>query len=136
MIDAHVKIPSLNPSGFVQFLIDTGADCTTITQGDGKRLRINYAALTKEDHCMGYGGASVNFLCDGTVSFAEIGVIEYEFDVELRISKPEPGTSDLLLIPSLLGRDILNRWKISFDPQDRLIVADVLSCDRSSSLQL
>lgn len=137
MISAHVTIPTIKASGFIEFLIDTGADSTTITQADGKRLRINYTKLTTEDHGIGYAGSTSDFICDGTVTFSEIGVMEYEYDVELRITKPDPVVSlELLMIPSLLGRDILNQWHLSFDPSARLITANVLSCDRSSSLDL
>jgi predicted aspartyl protease len=133
MIEAHVSIPSINAGGFVQFLIDTGADCTTITPADGRRLRVEYSRLTREDHSMGYSGSTMDFVCDGTIVFAEIGVVEYEFDVELRLARPNPDTPELLMLPSLLGRDVLNRWKLTFDPADRTITADVLSCSRRSS---
>jgi hypothetical protein len=134
MIEAHVAIPAIKAGGFVQFLIDTGADCTTITPADGKRLRINYSLLTDEDHSMGYTGSTVDLICKGVVTFAEIGVKDYEFDVDLHVTKPDPKTPELLLLPSLLGRDILNRWQITFDPKALSITAAVLSFDRSNSL--
>jgi hypothetical protein len=134
MIEAHVSIPSIKAGGFVQFLIDTGADCTTITPADGRRLRVDYSRLAREDHAMGYSGSTMDFVCDGIITFAEIGVVEYEFDVELRLTKPDPTAPELLMLPSLLGRDVLNQWKLTFDPPNRMIVADVLSCSRRSSL--
>src|SRR6058998_3057106 len=53
MIDAHVTIPSIKAGGFIQFLIDTDADCTTVTPADGRRLRVDYSKLTREDHSVG-----------------------------------------------------------------------------------
>lgn len=134
MIDAHVSIPSIKASGFVTFLIDTGADCTTLTQADGRRLHIDYSRLTTEDHAVGYSGSTSDYLCEGIVTFSEIGVVEYNYKIELRVTKPDSNMPELFVIPSLLGRDILNRWKLSFDPAAKTIVADVISCDRSSSL--
>ena len=132
MIEAHVSIPAMRAGGFVQFLIDTGADCTTLTPADGKRLRIDYGMLTREDRSVGYTGSTLDFICQGIVTFAEIGVAEYEYDVDFRVTKPNPTISELLMLPSLLGRDILNRWRTTFDPRTRAITVDILSCDRQS----
>jgi hypothetical protein len=136
MIEAHVTIPSIKAAGFIQFLIDTGADCTTLTPADGRRLRIDHTKLTTEDHSIGYAGSTLDFICKGIVTFSEIGVVEYEYDVDLRVTKPDPGIPELFMLPSLLGRDILNRWQLSFDPKAMTITANVLSCDRSNSLNL
>src|SRR6185437_2504022 len=128
MIEGHVSIPSIGAGGFIQFLIDTGADCTTITPSDGKRLRIDYNRLTNEDHSMGYTGSTLDFVCDGIITFSEIGIVEYEYDIELRITKLDPNNAELFLLPSLLGRDVLNQWYLSLDPKAKKITADVLSC--------
>jgi hypothetical protein len=130
MIQARVTIPSINAGAFVDFILDTGADCTTIMPADGRRMRVDYTRLLKEDHSIGTAGATLDFLCDGIVTFSEIGVVEYEYDVELRLIKPDPNVLELLMPPSLLGRDILNKWRTSFDPQNRIITAEVLSADR------
>ena len=130
MIQARVTIPSINAGAFVDFIIDTGSDCTTIMPSDSRRMRVDYTKLDKEDHSIGTGGATLDFLCDGIVTFTEIGVAEYEYDVELRLIKPNPRVPELLMPPSLLGRDILNRWRTSFDPQNRIISVEVLSFDR------
>ena len=115
MIEAHISIPTIKAGGFVLFLIDTGADCTTKPPGDGKRLRIDYSQLKFEDHSVGYTGSAMDFICDGIVTFSEIGVVEYEYDIELRITKqPKRNHMELMMIPSLLGRDVLNRWQTSF----------------------
>ena len=136
MIEAHISIPDIGAGGFVQFLIDTGADCTTITPADSRRLRIDYKKLTREDHSMGYSGPALDYLCKGIVLFAELGVAEYEYDIELRVTRPDFNIPELVMLPSLLGRDILNQWRITFDPANRSIMADVLSFDRSNSLKL
>jgi hypothetical protein len=130
MIEARVSIPSINAGGFVEFILDTGADCTTLMPNDGRRMRVDYSKLTKEDHSIGSAGASLDFLCDGVVVFTEIGIVEYEYKIELRLTKPDPEIPELLTLPSLLGRDIINRWQTTFDPTAMRISANVLSCDR------
>jgi hypothetical protein len=135
MIEAHVSIPSIGAGGFVQFLIDTGADCTTLTPADGRRLRIDYNRLTREDHAIGYTGSTADFMCEGIVTFADLGVAEYEYDIDLRITKPDHNI-ELFVIPSLLGRDIINRWQLGLDPKTQLITANVLSSDRMTSMKI
>ena len=94
-------------------------------------MRVDYTKLDKEDHSIGSAGATLDFLCDGVVTFSEIGVVEYEYDIELRLIKPDPKTPELLMPPSLLGRDILNRWQLNLDPKERVIRANVLTSDRT-----
>ena len=130
MIEAHITIPSIHAGGFVQFLIDTGADCTTLTPADARRLRVDYPKLTTEDHGIGYTGATMDYVCPAIITFSEIGVVEYEYDIDLRITKPDPDIPELFILPSLLGRDIINRWQINFDPQSKLILATIINCDR------
>jgi hypothetical protein len=98
-------------------------------------LRVDYSKLVNEDFSVGYTGSSSDFICRAIVTFAEIGVVEYQYDIEMRLTKPDITTPELLLIPSLLGRDILNQWKMSFDPKERMITADVLSCTQQNSLR-
>jgi hypothetical protein len=130
MIEGRISIPSIGAGGFVQFLIDTGADCTTLTPNSARMIRVNYNKLTVEDHSMGYSGTSSDFICPAIISFSEIDVVEYEYDIELRITKPDPGMPELLVLPPLLGRDILNRWRLMLDPKAKKIAIDVLSSDR------
>jgi hypothetical protein len=132
MIQARVSIPSINAGGFVEFILDTGADCTTLMPNDSRKMHVDYSRLSKEDHSIGSAGASLDYLCDGVVIFSEIGVVEYEYDIELRLIKPDPTVPELLMPPSLLGRDIINQWQLSFDPKAMLISANVLSCDRET----
>ena len=111
-------------------MIDTGADCTTLTPADAKRLRVDYGKLTNEDHGIGYNGATMDFVCPAIVTFSEIGVVEYAYEIELRITKPDPDIPELFILPSLLGRDIINRWQLNLDPQSRTVAVTVIDCDR------
>lgn len=131
MIEGFIDIPSIGVRGFLQFLIDTGSDCTVLMPADAARLKVEYSKLADQDHSIGSGGASLDHVCDARATFAEIGVMEYEYDIRLRLPEPKP---ELFIAPSLLGRDIINRWQTSFDPSRRTIIANVLSYDRGRSL--
>ena len=126
-IEAYVDIPLLKVAGFVLFLIDTGSDCTVIMPADARLLKIDYSKLKSTDTSIGSSGPSLDYLCHAIVIFAEKGVRAYSYNVELRIPESKPET---MILPSLLGRDIFNRWQASFDPSKRTIIANVLSCDR------
>lgn len=50
----------------------------------------------------------------------------YGYEIELRICQP---SDEILTIPSLLGRDIIDRWRVTYDKPDLRLVADVATAD-------
>ena len=115
----NIEIPRLGISNRITFLVDTGAYKTTILPRDGQRLRLPYDRLRGNISIHGVGGSSrhfwerviLNFNDDGATitRLIEVGIMPYS-DV--------PQTFGL---PSLLGRDVLNNWRILYDqPANRL----------------
>jgi hypothetical protein len=131
LIEGYLDIPSFGIQGFVQFLIDTGADNTVLMPADAKRLKVDYSKFTITDHSLGSGGASLDYLCPAVAIFAEAGHTAHSYGITLRLPEPKP---ELFIAPSLLGRDILNRWHMTFHPTNKTIVAEVLSSDRQFPL--
>jgi hypothetical protein len=127
LIEGYIDIPSLQVRGFVLFLIDTGSDRTVLMPADAKRLKVDYSKITDTDHSLGSGGPSLDYVCPAIAMFGETGIAMHSYRVELRLPEPKP---ELFIAPSLVGRDILNRWRMSFDPEKRTIIADIISSDR------
>ena len=50
----------------------------------------------------------------------------YAYDIRLLIHHP---TDDAMRVPSLLGRDVIDRWRVTYDKSARELVADVVSAD-------
>ncbi len=120
-------MPRLSVQGQVSFLVDTGADKTVLMPLDGQRLAIDYTKLNGNERTVGIGGFSVNFVEKALVVFLDSSNnVLCVYSIDLQISPPSPAIMD---IPSLLGRDILNQWRMSYNERRDLLAFKVLSAD-------
>jgi hypothetical protein len=110
-VDAFVLIPSIGLRGNVSFLLDTGADCTVLAEVDARRLGMDYAALAHPMRSFGIGGASNDFQEPAVLGIAD-GPALHLFAISLIVKSPDP---NLITMPSLLGRDVINRMRITLE---------------------
>ena len=111
----------------INFLIDTGADTTTITPLAALNNEIDFSQLTKKKNpSIGIGGAQ---LCE-----YEIDDVGFRFrDVKgnpiyakldyIDVMEPDPKAkkdSDMFKIPSLLGTDMLHSLKLTYNSHAKL----------------
>ena len=99
----------------IDFLLDTGADVTCIHPGDLRPLGIEtrFVPAGSAIEASGIGG--------GGRYFEEIAVLQFEDETETRyyainlyIAEPNQEMEGL---PSVLGRDVVNRWRMIYDPE-------------------
>jgi predicted aspartyl protease len=128
-IEAFLRIPSLGVEGLVTFLIDTGADSTVLFPGDAKRLNISESDLSEcdRDHSLGTSGPSCDYVVPAVLIVTEENGVSHAYSIELRIPEYDP---ELMIIPSLIGRDVLNHLSMTFDPTNKILEAEVRSSDR------
>ena len=71
---------------------------------------------------------------DARIVFADsdVGAV-YVYDMPVRILLPSGNPSEMRL-PSLLGRDIINRWRVVYDHPAPELSAEVLASDFKHSL--
>lgn len=114
-----VLIPRFGVQAGVNFLVDTGADVTCLHPGDAIPANIPFDRLENLTANRGIGGQSSYFVEQAILSFRDAdGRPIYLYDIDIRIGKPEE-VSDR--IPSLLGQDVLKRWRVvHHPPADRL----------------
>ena len=56
----------------------------------------------------------------------------YGYEIELHICKP---ANNLMTVPSLLGRDIIDQWRVTYDKSASELLAKVISSDAQESLE-
>ena len=121
-LQGHLFIPRFGMEATISFLVDTGADHTTLMPNDGTRLRVPFDQLGKPSGGTGAGGAFEYHEEPATLIFVEDTQDLRHYDIVLSIVTPKSG---LEIVPSLLGRDILNKWYMHYAPQSNLLNFEV-----------
>ena len=125
-VQARVVIPDFEVEGDVTFLLDTGADVSLIMPKDARRLGIPFESLEPTGNLVrGVGGASRLYRADASLAFSD-HENAYIYRIDLAITEPSEHTEAL---PSLLGRDILNRWLMRYEAPHNVLEAEVDSAD-------
>ena len=125
-ITVEVALPGLGTTRNIPFLLDTGADTTFLMAEDAIQMGIDFGNLTPSPRLgSGVGGYIRIYHADANITFADRENL-YVYRAELAIA--EPGRHNRGL-PSLLGRDILNRWRLRYDAPANALEAEVDSAD-------
>ena len=104
-----------------------GADASLLHPGDGVRISVDFTKLgRKTSKSVGIGGATANYAERAVLAFSQAEVAVFIYEIDLTIAEPAPGIMDL---PSLLGRDILDRWLMIYDPSASRLLFQVLATD-------
>ena len=131
-LEGKLAIPGLAPPSSILFCVDTGADGTTLLPADSIRMGIDFEALHGEAaEAIGLGGSVRGITIPAMVTFNEQGVAIYVYNIDLTIVAPEGNNEDL---PSLLGRDVLNRWRMRYSPPTNRLTFSVLEADHAYPL--
>ncbi len=112
-LEGVVYIPSLEATGKLAFVVDTGAYATMLGPPASRRMGINPLKLPANGDSFGVGGASQSHKTEAFVAFSAPREAWYWYKIDLDILIPNKETENF---PSLLGRDILNRWSMLYDP--------------------
>lgn len=125
-IEGRLLLPRLGLSADVSFLVDTGADATVLMPADVGQMGLDVGQLTNRSESVGVGGRSRQFVEPAAVMFLEDGRQLHAYFIDLRIAEG----AELLRLPSLLGRDVLDRWRMVYDPQRAELTFRVRSADQ------
>ena len=123
----RLDIPRWNVSYPVPFLLDTGADVTTIHPRDAGPAGVPFDLLGVGVTVGGIGGQSTYYREPAMLVFSDnTERRNYRYHITVDIAKPEDVSGE---IPSLLGRDIIDRWRMVYDRTDDLLEFTVRSSD-------
>ena len=125
-LEGRLLIPRLGLTGDFSFLVDTGADRTFLMPGDGRTLGLDYGNLQNHDNsARGASGPISSYREPAWVAFSD-GSNLYGYSITLAILGFR---SDMLTVPTLLGRDVLHRWTINYCHSRDCLEFDVESAD-------
>ena len=130
-VEGRVTLPRLNITSHVSFLVDTGSDCCLLHPVDSLRMnldwkQLDWTQLAQLNESIGIGGLSYNWPEKAQVVFTEPNQRVYVYNITIEIAEPNRFN---LILPSILGRDILNRWKMTYAPSSRTLAFEVVTAD-------
>jgi len=122
-IYAQIESGVLQGRGTAAFLVDTGASVTTIMDRDRDRLGIEWNRLDKTKRPLsGIGGTvDTRIIRDGILLFKTDTGGTVRERLQVHVAKHETARMDrhgrelVLQLPSLLGRDIIERYRLIYD---------------------
>ena len=127
-VAAILESKTLHIYATLEFLVDTGATRTTISDKDAIRLGIDYAALEKlGEGMLGIGGTVDTYsLQDAKLIFHQENKKTHTETLEKICVLKHPQLNERILrIPSILGRDILNKHAFIYDKrQEKAYITD------------
>ena len=127
-LEGFLGIPRLRVSGRLSFMVDTGADTSLLAPTDALMIGIDFRRCTpKPGRVVGIGGATKAYVEDATLVFVDDqGVTTYGYVVPLTILPYRGDTRNLV---SVIGRDILNRWRMDYQPSAGTLGIEIVTAD-------
>ena len=107
-------------------MVDTGADNTLLMPGDAIRMGLDYSQLSAEQEVGSAGGKMSAYAEQAIVVFSQPTQQLFVYTITLLIAPVNP---DMLDMPSLLGRDVIDRWDMTYRPTSKELAFAVKSAD-------
>ena len=123
-VQAFLLLPRLDVQGLVNFMIDTGADITTLCLIDVERLNINCRRLQRRSLVSvdGIAGEQLFYQEEAVLMMRDEDAETYIFQIEIDIPKrTKAQVNQQRRLPSILGRDIVNQCNLAVNFQQGII---------------
>lgn len=125
-LKGRLTIPRLGVSADVSWLVDTGADSSLLNPPDASEIGLDYSRLRNRIESLGTAGIAYSYAEPASIAFTDPGKSVYVYHLTLDIAEPSPETMEL---PSLLGREVLDRMRMVYDPSRGVLTFTVRSAD-------
>lgn len=124
-VGGTITIPRLRTLLDTEFLVDTGADVSVLNPADAIALGIASPRSAQTVQVGGVTGRAEYHREWANLTF-QVGQQVFIYRLRLLVA---PMATDLLELPSLLGRDVLNRWDMSYRPTRNHLSFGMVSAD-------
>ncbi|MYC33074.1 MAG: hypothetical protein F4X64_07850 [Chloroflexi bacterium] len=123
IVEGFLTLPRFNVTKSVRFLVDTGAYATCIHPRDSTQISLPFDLLERPVRSDGVGGMATYFLEPAILEFVDGDAREiHRYEIDTRIAKPAPDPRHSInRLHSLLGRDMIDRWRMLYDRTDNLL---------------
>lgn len=132
-VSGRLFLPRLHLSSDLSFLVDTGADSSALMPADAIKMGVDYKQLFDRTTIGGFSGSSVCYREPALLAFVEHKrhlIRYYVLKVVIPSAKPA-----LMHTPSILGRDVLDKWHIKYDPSRDNLTFTVRSADSTDRVR-
>ena len=132
-VSGSVYLPRLGVGDQVDFLLDTGADATTLHPRDAGKLGVYAHSLGSASVSAKGIGGPMQYTPEYTlVSFFDRDAGDWRnFRMQVYIASPE-NEYEAGGLPSLLGRDVLNRCRCTLDAAENSVTLEPRSSSPSA----
>lgn len=125
-VQAFLFFPRLKVQGLVNFMIDTGADNTTLSLIDIERLNVDYRRLKRNSlvPVLGFGGERTCFREEALIVMRDEDARTYYLPTYIHIPKRGKNRIDReeqRKLLSVLGRDLINQCTLNTDFQQGVV---------------
>jgi len=125
-IQAQLFLPRLQLHGLISFMIDSGADSTTLSLIDIERINVTYRRLRRNStvRVQGSGGTQLCYTEEAILLLRDEDAKTYHFQIYVHI--PQKGSErgeceQQRRLPSVLGRDVLNQCSLTTNFQQGIV---------------
>lgn len=127
-MEDRLVIPHQNLWRNCPFIIDTGAERSVLMPIDARLMGVDRRQLHDPDASDGIGGR-----CEGHNAFAFIVLFDPDASVlhnfRVKVFIPDESRDLFRIDSSILGRDVLDRLKLTYDKPHQLVTLDELRSD-------
>lgn len=114
-VAAIVTLPDWDKRARLPLLLDTGSSNTIILWGDVERLGIDASRIKLGREFTGLGGQIGAKPISATISLTSEEGEVVEENIEIHIVTSTYSHPRLKFLPSIMGRDIINRYALGYD---------------------
>ena len=123
----YLRLLQLGKSGSIDFLVDTGADTTCVHPGDLTRIAgepLNWLYAGDQSLVRGLGDTVTVYPLEVVLSFRD-DLNLYMYSLTIDVPDPE----QVPPIVPILGRDVLQHWRMVYNPTGNQLDFDVQHAD-------